>query len=76
MYRISPTQELPLSRMEDSLPPGTGPPSVWQSAWLQATYQPGVVDGWFDRGGHGAVDSLLLLASIAEPDSHHLLLHR
>lgn len=35
----------------------------------------GVVDGWLDRGGHGAVDSLLLLVPTVEPDSYHLLLH-
>lgn len=48
---------------------------AWRAAWLLATHQAGVVDGGFDGCGHGAIDSLLLLTSIAEPDSHHLLLH-
>lgn len=56
-------------------PPGFIPPSAWQAVWLLATHQPGTVHGWFDGCGHRAIDSLLLLSSVAEPDPHHLLLH-
>lgn len=43
---------------------------------LTATDHPGVVAIGFERGaGHWAVDPLLLLTPVTEPNSNHLLLH-
>lgn len=48
----------------------------WKAATLETAHHSGVVVVGFDRQtGHGAVDPLLLLTPITEPNSNHLLLH-
>lgn len=48
----------------------------WSGATLRAAHHSGVVVVGFDgQTGHRAVDPLLLLTPVAEPNPNHLLLH-